>query len=162
VLPYPNLDFVQLDQEHELKLFAGNRRYGFYLEQIFPEWTPQLRLFEILATQNTGRWTLVSTRREPFSRKKQTLNYLCDDLKGRVAKVRDLNGEGDVDIASLNHADDLISEVVLLDLGMEQYLNEIQYLFGGMQVSLWEWSTQYMLLEQCISEIQEFLDFKTC
>ena len=78
--------------------------------------------------------------REPMSRKKQNLGYLCEDLERKVAKLRDWNDEVEVEIYRLDEANGLISEISFLDLGFEKRLNDLQYCLGEMQMYLWDGS----------------------
>lgn len=97
--------------------------------------------------------------REPLRRKKQSLSYLCEDLNRKLAKLRDWNDEGEVDEEILDQAVELIAEVSGLDIGTEGCLNKLQYLLGDMQLYLWEDSIEYLQLDDCIAQIQDFLDW---
>ena len=97
--------------------------------------------------------------REPISRKKQNLGYLYEDLERKIAKLRDWNYEGDVENSRLDEANNLISEIAGLDLGFKIRLNDLQYCLGEMQMYLWDGSEQYLLIDECIAQIQECLDW---
>jgi hypothetical protein len=97
--------------------------------------------------------------REPVSRKKQNLGYLCEDIERKIAKLRDWNDEHDVEAYRLDEANNLISEIAALDLGFEIRLNNLQYCLGEMQMCLWDGSEHYLLIDDCIAQIQEFLDW---
>ena len=101
----------------------------------------------------------MSAYREPMSRKKQNLGYLCEDLERKIAKLRDWNDEDDVETYRLDEANSLISEIAALDLGFEKRLNDLQYCLGEMQMYLWDGSEHYLLIDECIAQIQEFLDW---
>jgi hypothetical protein len=101
----------------------------------------------------------LTTNREPISRKKQNLGYLCEDLERKIAKLRDWNDEEEVDTYLLDEANSLISEISSLDLGFELRLNDLQYCLGEMQIYLWDGSEHYLLIDECIAQIQEFLDW---
>jgi hypothetical protein len=101
----------------------------------------------------------LTTNREPISRKKQNLGYLCEDLERKIAKLRDWNDEEEVDTYLLDEANSLISEISSLDLGFELRLNDLQYCLGEMQIYLWDGSEHYLLIDDCIAQIQEFLDW---
>lgn len=102
---------------------------------------------------------LMPAYREPLRRKKQSLSYLCEDLNRKLAKLRDWNDEGEVDEEILDQAVELIAEVSGLDIGTEGCLNKLQYLLGDMQLYLWEDSIEYLQLDDCIAQIQDFLDW---
>jgi hypothetical protein len=97
--------------------------------------------------------------REPLRRKKQSLGYLCEDLDRKLAKLRDRNDEGEVDEEMLDQAVELIAESAGLDIGIERRLNDLQYCLGEMQIYLWEDSFEYLQLDDCIAQIQDFLDW---
>ena len=101
----------------------------------------------------------MSAYREPISKKKQNLGYLCEDLERKIAKLRDWNDDGDVETYRLDEANSLISEIAALDLGFEIRLNDLQYCLGEMQMYLWDGSEQSLLIDECIAQIQEFLDW---
>ncbi len=101
----------------------------------------------------------MSAYREPLSKKKQNLGYLCEDLKRKIAKLRDWNVENDVETYHLVEANSLISKIAALDLGFEIRLNDLQYCLGEMQMHLWDGSEQSLLIDECIAQIQEFLDW---
>ena len=101
----------------------------------------------------------MSAYREPLSKKTQNLGYLCEDLERKIAKLRDWNDDGDVENYRLDEANNLISEIAALDLGFEIRLNDLQYCLGEMQMYLWDGSEQYLLIDECIAQIQEFLDW---
>ncbi len=105
------------------------------------------------------RGNRLSAYREPISRKKQNLGYLCEDVNRKIAKLRDWNDENDLEPNQIDAATSLVCEIACLDLGFELKLNDLQYCFGEMQVYLWEGSEQYFLIEECIAQIQEFLDW---
>jgi hypothetical protein len=97
--------------------------------------------------------------REPLRRKKQSLGYLSEDLNRELAKLLDWKDEGQIDQDTLNQAIRLTAEVSGLDIGIEKVLNDLQYCLGEMQVYLWEDSVEYLVLEDCIAQIQYFLDW---
>ena len=97
--------------------------------------------------------------REPLRRKKQSLGYLCEDLNRKLAKLRDWSDEGQVDVDMLDQAVYLVAEVSGLDIGIERQLNDLQYSLGMMQVYLWEDSIEYLQIDACIAQIQDFLDW---
>lgn len=101
----------------------------------------------------------MSAYREPISRKKQNLGYLCEDLERKVAKLRDWNDEDEVETYCLDEASSLISDIAALDLGFELGLNDLQYCLGEMQIYLWDRSEHYLLIDVCVAQIQEFLDW---
>ena len=96
--------------------------------------------------------------REPLSRKKQSLGYLCEDLRRKLAKLRDWNDQDQIDQCMLDQAVELIVEVSGLDIGIERRLNDLQYCLGEMQIHLWEESIESMQVDDCIAQIQDFLD----
>jgi len=106
-----------------------------------------------------GRKHRLSAYREPISKKKQSLGYLCEDLERKIAKLRDWNDEHEVETYRLDEANSLISEIAALDLGFELRLNDLHYCLGEMQIYLWDRSEHYLLIGECISQIQEFLDW---
>jgi hypothetical protein len=97
--------------------------------------------------------------REPLRRKKQSLSYLCEDLSRKLDKLRDWNDEGEVDEEMLDEAVEMIADIAGLDIGIEGCLNELQYFLGDMQIYLWEESIEYLQLDDCIAQIQDFLDW---
>jgi hypothetical protein len=97
--------------------------------------------------------------REPLRRKKQSLSYLCEDLSRKLDKLRDWNDEGEVDEEMLDEAVEMIADIAGLDIGIEGCLNELQYFLGDMQIYLWEDSIEYLQLDDCIAQIQDFLDW---
>jgi hypothetical protein len=97
--------------------------------------------------------------REPLRRKKQSLGYLCEDLIRKLAKLRDWNNDDQIDGAMLDQAVSLITEVSGLDIGIEKRLNDLQYCLGEMQIYLWEDSIEFMQIDDCIAQIQDFLDW---
>lgn len=97
--------------------------------------------------------------REPIRSKKQSLGYLCEDLNKKLAKLRDWNDENQIDGDMIDQAVSLISEVSGLDIGIENRLNNLQYCLGEMQIHLWEYSIEYLQLDDCIDKIQQFLDW---
>jgi hypothetical protein len=97
--------------------------------------------------------------REPLSKKKQSLGYLCQDLEQKISKLRDWNDNDDVETYRLDEANGLISEIAALDLGFEIRLNDLQYCLGEMQMHLWDGSEPYLLIDECTAQIQEFLDW---
>ena len=96
---------------------------------------------------------------EPRLRMKQSLGYLCEDLIRKLTKLRDCNDEGQIDPEMLDQAVELVTEVSSLDLGIERRLNDLQYCLGEVQIYLWEGSGQYLQVEDCIAQIQDFLDW---
>jgi hypothetical protein len=98
--------------------------------------------------------------REPLARKKLSLGYLCEDLEQKLAKLRGWDEIEQVDQSQLDQAFALTREVALLDIGFERRLNDLQYLLAEMQIYMWEWSDHYLRLEDCIAQIQEFLDWE--
>jgi hypothetical protein len=97
--------------------------------------------------------------REPLRRKKQSLGYLCEDLNRKLAKLRDWNDQGQIDQHMLDQAAELIAEVSSLDIGIERRLNDLQYCLGEIRIHLWEDSAEYRQVEDCIAQIQDFLDW---
>jgi hypothetical protein len=97
--------------------------------------------------------------REPLRRKKQSLGYLCEDLTIKLSRLRDWNDEGQIDEEMLNQAAKLITEVSGLDIGIERRLSDLQYCLGEIRIHLWEDSAQYFQVEDCIAQIQNFLDW---
>jgi len=97
--------------------------------------------------------------REPLRRKKQSLGYLCEDLNRKLAKLRDWNDEGQIDQDMLDRAASLINEVSGLDIGIDRRLNDLQYCLGELQNYLWDESIEYFQLDDCIAQIQHFLDW---
>jgi len=97
--------------------------------------------------------------REPLRRKKQSLTYLCEDLDKKLAKLRDWNDQGEIEQGLLDQAEALTAEIVGLDIGIETRLNDLQYCFGEMQIYLWEDTFEYVHLDDCIAQIQDFLDW---
>jgi hypothetical protein len=97
--------------------------------------------------------------REPLRRKKQSLGYLCEDLNKKLAKLRDWNDEDQIDGDMLDKAVRLTAEVAGLDIGIERRLNDLQYCLGEMQIHLWEESIESIQLDDCIAQIQHFLDW---
>jgi hypothetical protein len=102
---------------------------------------------------------LMPAYREPLRRKKQSLGYLCEDLNRKLAKLRDWNNDDQIDGAMLDQAVSLITEVSGLDIGIERRLNDLQYCLGEMQIHLWEDSIEFMQIDDCIAQIQDFLDW---
>lgn len=96
--------------------------------------------------------------REPLRRKKQSLGYLCEDLNRKLAKLRDLNDQDQIDQHMLDQAAELIAEVSGLDIGIERRLNDLQFCLGEIRIHLWEDSAEYLQVEDCIAQIQDFLD----
>jgi hypothetical protein len=97
--------------------------------------------------------------REPLRRKKQSLGYLCEDLNRKLAKLRDWNDEDQIDGDMLDKAVRLTAEVAGLDIGIERRLNELQYCLGEIQVHLWEESIEATQIDDCLAQIQDFLDW---
>jgi len=97
--------------------------------------------------------------REPLRRKKQSLGYLCEDLNRKLAKLRDWNDENQIDGDMLDEVFRLTAEVAGLDIGIERHLNDLQYGLGEMRVHLWEGSNESILIDDCIAQIQDFLDW---
>jgi hypothetical protein len=98
--------------------------------------------------------------RGPLGSKKQSLGYLCEDLKRKLAKLRDLNNEDQIDEEMLDRAVELIAEVSGLDIGSERRLNDLQYCLGEIQIHLWEGSIESLQINDCIAQIQDFLDWE--
>jgi hypothetical protein len=96
---------------------------------------------------------------EPLRRKKQSLGYLCEDLNRKLAKLRDWNDQNQIDLHMLEAAAQLIAEVSGLDIGIERRLNDLQYCLGEIRIHLWEESIESMQLDDCIAQIQDFLDW---
>ncbi len=101
----------------------------------------------------------MSAYREPISRTKQNLGYVCEDLERKIAKLRDWNDQDEIETYHLDEANGLISEISTLDLGFELRLNDLQYCLGEMQIYLWDRSELYLLIDECMAQIQEFLDW---
>jgi hypothetical protein len=97
--------------------------------------------------------------REPLRRKKQSLGYLCEDLNRKLAKLRDWNDHDQIDQHMLDQAAELIAEVSGLDIGIERRLNDLQYCLGEIRLHLCEESIESMQLDDCIAQIQDFLDW---
>lgn len=97
--------------------------------------------------------------REPLRRKKQSLGYLCEDLNTKLDKLRDWNDQDQMDQHMLDQAAKLIAEVSVLDIGIERRLNDLQYCLGEIQIHLWEESIESMQINDCIVQIQDFLDW---
>lgn len=97
--------------------------------------------------------------RKPLRRKKQSLGYLCEDLNKQLSRLRDWNDEGQIDQEMLDQAARLIAEICGLDLGIESRLNTLQYCFGEMRIHLLEGTAEYLKVDECIAQIQEFLDW---
>lgn len=97
--------------------------------------------------------------REPLRRKKQSLGYLCEDLNRKLAQLRDWNDQDQIDKHMLDQTAELIAEVSGLDIGIERRLNDLQYCLGEMQIHLWEDSIEYLQIDDCIAQIQDFLDW---
>jgi hypothetical protein len=98
--------------------------------------------------------------REPLRRKKQSLGYLCEDLSRKLAKLRDWNDQDQIDQHMLDQAAELIAAVSVLDIGIERRLNDLQYCLGEMKIHLWEESIESMQVDDCIAQIQDFLDWE--
>lgn len=101
----------------------------------------------------------MSPYREPVRRKKQSLGYLCEDLNRKLSKLRDWNNDDQIDGDRLDQAVSLITEVSGLDIGIERRLNDLQYCLGEVRVHLLEDSAECLLLDDCIAQIQDFLDW---
>lgn len=101
----------------------------------------------------------MSLYREPLRRKKQSLGYLCEDLNRKLEKLHDWNDEGQIDVEMLDQAVELLVEVSGLDIGIERRLNELQYCLGEIRIHLLQGSAEYSQVDDCISQIQEFLDW---
>ena len=97
--------------------------------------------------------------REPLRSKKQSLGYLCEDLNRKLAKLRDWNDQDQIDEYILDQAVEMVAEVSSLDIGIERRLNDLQYCLGEMQIHLWEEGIESMQLDDCIAQIQDFLDW---
>jgi hypothetical protein len=87
------------------------------------------------------------------------LGYLCEDLTRKFAMLRDWNDQDQIDEYILDQAVEMIAEVSSLDIGIERRLNDLQYCLGEMQIYLWEDSIEYLQLDDCIAQIQDFLDW---
>ena len=98
--------------------------------------------------------------REPLARKKISLGYLCEDLEQKLTKLRGWDEFDEVDENQLHNVLALTREIAHLDIGVERKLNDLQYLLGEMQIYMWEWSQQYQRIDECIAQIQEFLDWE--
>jgi hypothetical protein len=101
---------------------------------------------------------LMPAYHEPLRRKKQSLGYLCEDLTRKLTKLRDWNDQDQIDCDILDQAANLTSEIAGLDIGIERRLNDLQYCLGEIRVHLWEDSAEYLQVEDCIAQIQNFLD----
>ena len=97
--------------------------------------------------------------REPLARKKLSLGYLCEDLEQKLSKLRGWDEFYEVDENQLDEALALNRQVALLDIGIERKLNDLQYLLGEMQMYMWDGSEHYQRIDECIAQIQEFLDW---
>jgi hypothetical protein len=80
-------------------------------------------------------------------------------LSRKLAKLRDWNDQDQIDQHMLDQAAELIAEVSGLDIGIERRLNDLQFCLGEMQIHLWEDSVEYLQLDDCIAQIQDFLDW---
>lgn len=100
------------------------------------------------------------TNREPLARKKQSLGYLCEDLARKLDKLRGFDEIEKIDGSDLNQALSLAKEIFQLDIGFETRLNDLQYHLGEMRVHLWEGGEQYRIIDDCIAQIQHFLDWE--
>jgi hypothetical protein len=96
---------------------------------------------------------------EPIRSKKQSLGYLCEDLTRKLAKIRDGNSESQIDEYMMDQASELILEISELDIGFDRRLNDLQYCLGEIRVHLWDDSAEYLRIEDCISQIQDFLSW---
>jgi hypothetical protein len=101
----------------------------------------------------------MNSYRESRGIKKRSLGYLCEDLIRKLTKLRDCNDEGQIDPEMLDQALELVIEVSGLELGIERRLNDLQYCLGEVQIYLWEGSDEYLRVEDCIAQIQDFLDW---
>jgi hypothetical protein len=97
--------------------------------------------------------------REPLSRKKRSLGYLCEDLTKKFSTLRDWNDEDQIDEELLDQAVELITEVSGLDIGIEKRLNDLQYCLGEIRIHLWEDSAEHLQIDDCLCQIQDFLDW---
>ena len=97
--------------------------------------------------------------RESLARKKQSLGYLCEDLERKLTKLRGWDEVEQIEEQQLDEALVLAKEIAQLDIGFERRLNDLQYLLGEMQIYMWEWSDRYQRLDECIAQIQDFLDW---
>ena len=97
--------------------------------------------------------------REPLARKKQTLGYLCVDLERKLSKLRGWDELDQLDDEQLDEVLHMATEISQLDIGFERRLNDLQYLLGEMQIYMWEQSDRYERIDECIAQIQDFLDW---
>jgi hypothetical protein len=101
----------------------------------------------------------VATYCEPLRHKKQSLGYLCEDLNRKLSQLLDWNDQDQIDRDMLNQAVRLIAEVSGLDIGIERSLNNLQHLLGEIQIHLWDDSAEYVQIDACLCQIQDFLDW---
>jgi hypothetical protein len=97
--------------------------------------------------------------REPLARKKLSLGYLCEDLERKLVKLRGWDEIEQIDEQQLEDVLILARAIAKLDIGVERKLNDLQYLLGEMQIYLWEDSVEYLQLDDCIAQIQDYLDW---
>jgi len=98
--------------------------------------------------------------REPLARKKLSLGYLCEDLEQKLSKLRGWDEFHQVDENQLDEVLALTLEITFLDIGIESKLNNLQYLLGEMQMYMGDRSEHYQRIDECIAQIQEFLDWE--
>lgn len=101
----------------------------------------------------------MSERREIATMRKQFLLQLCKNLSGKVANLREWKTERVIDEELLKQAENLALQTLSLDIGFEIRLNELQCCLGKIRVYLVEDSAHYLLVEDCIGQIQHFLDW---
>lgn len=97
--------------------------------------------------------------REPLNRKKQSLGYLCEDLTRKIATLREWTIDGQIDEDMLDQAAELLFELSQLDIGFDRRLNDLQYCLGEVRVHLMEESAEWLQVDNCIAQIQDFLDW---
>jgi hypothetical protein len=97
--------------------------------------------------------------RQSLARKKLSLGYLCEDLERKLVKLRGWDEMEQVDDQQLEEVLALVRAISQLDIGVERKLNDLQYLLGEMQIYMWEWSQQDQRIDECIAQIQDFLDW---
>jgi hypothetical protein len=98
--------------------------------------------------------------REPFARKKLSLGYLCEDLEQKLVKLRGWDDIEQIGEQQLDEVLTLARAVAKLDIGVKRKLNDLNYLPGEMQIYLCEWGQQYQRIDECIAQVQDFLDWE--